>query len=226
VGKVDEYVIPHGDWFEIVSTPHYLAEIVRSLSLSLIHDLHTVIEWNWGAEGSHFMFMLMIQVIYAGVVFGSGGADLTIWLLFGFVVSSSLHSRDVSLFSLIVAFLMFYESWKFVWCVGCRCQIWYLQLQKHIGGIFRNLTIIIATVLQLFHLYVEISKNTFPIVACSCHHGYHKFLTCDEKFFLENQISLIDESCITWKTGFWWVFMGCLDILTEAIEFYLIVFFL
>jgi len=35
VGKVDEYVIPHGDWFEIVSTPHYLAEIVRSLSLSL-----------------------------------------------------------------------------------------------------------------------------------------------------------------------------------------------
>jgi hypothetical protein len=35
VGKVDEYVIPHGDWFEIVSSPHYLAEIVRSLSLSL-----------------------------------------------------------------------------------------------------------------------------------------------------------------------------------------------
>ena len=35
MGKVDEYVIPHGDWFEIVSTPHYLAEIVRSLSLSL-----------------------------------------------------------------------------------------------------------------------------------------------------------------------------------------------
>lgn len=58
------------------------------------------------------MFMLMIQVIYAGIVFGSGGADLTIWLLFGFVVSSSLHSQDVSLslFSLIVAFLMFYES--------------------------------------------------------------------------------------------------------------------
>ncbi|KAK1275718.1 Polyprenol reductase 1 [Acorus gramineus] len=24
----DEYVIPHGDWFEIVSCPHYLAEIV------------------------------------------------------------------------------------------------------------------------------------------------------------------------------------------------------
>ncbi|KAF9676094.1 hypothetical protein SADUNF_Sadunf09G0102600 [Salix dunnii] len=54
VGKVDEYVIPRGDWFEIVSSPHYLAEIV----------------------------------IYSGMVFASGGADLTIWLLFGFVVSN------------------------------------------------------------------------------------------------------------------------------------------
>ncbi|XP_018497776.2 polyprenol reductase 2-like [Pyrus x bretschneideri] len=50
----DEYVIPHGDWFEIVSSPHYLAEIV----------------------------------IYAGLVVASGGTDLTIWLLFGFVVSN------------------------------------------------------------------------------------------------------------------------------------------
>ncbi|KAM1763627.1 polyprenol reductase 2-like [Malus sylvestris] len=50
----DEYVIPHGDWFEIVSSPHYLAEIV----------------------------------IYAGLVVASGGTDLTIWLLFGFVVTN------------------------------------------------------------------------------------------------------------------------------------------
>ncbi|KAL6209515.1 hypothetical protein ACLB2K_020455 [Fragaria x ananassa] len=50
----DEYVIPHGDWFKFVSSPHYLAEIV----------------------------------IYAGLVVASGGADLTIWLLFGFVVSN------------------------------------------------------------------------------------------------------------------------------------------
>ncbi|ONH90924.1 hypothetical protein PRUPE_8G083500 [Prunus persica] len=27
-GQNDEYVIPHGDWFEVVSSPHYLAEIV------------------------------------------------------------------------------------------------------------------------------------------------------------------------------------------------------
>ncbi|KAF5443847.1 hypothetical protein F2P56_036373 [Juglans regia] len=52
--QVDEYLIPHGDWFESVSSPHYLAEIV----------------------------------IYAGVVVASGGADLTIWLLFAFVVAN------------------------------------------------------------------------------------------------------------------------------------------
>ncbi|KAM3695455.1 hypothetical protein ACJW30_07G131000 [Castanea mollissima] len=52
--QVDEYVIPHGDWFESVSSPHYLAEIV----------------------------------IYAGLLVASGGADLTIWLLFGFVVAN------------------------------------------------------------------------------------------------------------------------------------------
>ncbi|KAL0534854.1 hypothetical protein IC582_029151 [Cucumis melo] len=48
----EEYRIPHGDWFEVVSSPHYLAEIV----------------------------------IYGGLVVASGGKDLTIWLLFGFVV--------------------------------------------------------------------------------------------------------------------------------------------
>ncbi|XP_056160151.1 polyprenol reductase 2-like isoform X2 [Syzygium oleosum] len=49
-----EYVVPHGNWFERVSCPHYLAEIV----------------------------------IYAGLVVASGGSDLTIWLLFGFVVAN------------------------------------------------------------------------------------------------------------------------------------------
>eukprot|EP00268_Persea_americana_P012346 TRINITY_DN1519_c2_g1_i3.p1 TRINITY_DN1519_c2_g1~~TRINITY_DN1519_c2_g1_i3.p1 ORF type:complete len:135 (+),score=16.50 TRINITY_DN1519_c2_g1_i3:149-553(+) len=52
--QVDEYTIPHGDWFEIVSCPHYLAEIV----------------------------------IYAGLLIASGGSDITVWLLFGFVVSN------------------------------------------------------------------------------------------------------------------------------------------
>lgn len=50
----EEYGIPHGDWFKIVSCPHYLAEIV----------------------------------IYAGLLVASGGSDITVWLLFGFVVSN------------------------------------------------------------------------------------------------------------------------------------------
>lgn len=53
-----EYGIPHGDWFEIVSSPHYLAEIV----------------------------------IYGGLVVASGGSDLTIWLLFGFVASNLIFA--------------------------------------------------------------------------------------------------------------------------------------
>ncbi|KAH7853193.1 hypothetical protein Vadar_034555 [Vaccinium darrowii] len=52
--QADEYVIPDGDWFNYVSSPHYLAEIV----------------------------------IYAGLLVASGGTDLTIWLLFGFVVAN------------------------------------------------------------------------------------------------------------------------------------------
>ncbi|CAN0890455.1 Polyprenol reductase 2 [Linum grandiflorum] len=52
--KMDEYVIPCGDWFELVSSAHYLAEIV----------------------------------IYAAFVVATGGTDLTIWLLFGFVVAN------------------------------------------------------------------------------------------------------------------------------------------
>jgi len=33
--QADEYVIPRGDWFEIVSSPHYLSEIVLPFALSL-----------------------------------------------------------------------------------------------------------------------------------------------------------------------------------------------
>ncbi|KAF2616043.1 hypothetical protein F2Q70_00010569 [Brassica cretica] len=52
--QAKEYIIPHGDWFEIVSSPHYLAEIV----------------------------------LYMGLLIASGGTDVTIWLLFGFVVGN------------------------------------------------------------------------------------------------------------------------------------------
>ncbi|KAF2322807.1 hypothetical protein GH714_031013 [Hevea brasiliensis] len=59
---IDEYVIPYGDWFEIVSSPHYLAEII----------------------------------IYAGMVVASGGADLTIWFLFAFVVLFLVHGMGAA----------------------------------------------------------------------------------------------------------------------------------
>nr|KYP68283.1 3-oxo-5-alpha-steroid 4-dehydrogenase 3 [Cajanus cajan] len=52
--QAEEYVIPRGDWFEIVSSPHYLSEIV----------------------------------IYASFVVATGGTNLTIWLLFVFVVAN------------------------------------------------------------------------------------------------------------------------------------------
>ncbi|XP_050899817.1 polyprenol reductase 2 isoform X2 [Lathyrus oleraceus] len=52
--QAEEYVIPRGDWFEIVSSPHYLSEIV----------------------------------IYASFVVATGGSNLTIWLLFAFVVAN------------------------------------------------------------------------------------------------------------------------------------------
>ncbi|CAN7012661.1 unnamed protein product [Brassica rapa subsp. trilocularis] len=52
--QAKEYIIPHGDWFEMVSSPHYLAEIV----------------------------------LYVGLLLVSGGTDVTIWLLFGFVVGN------------------------------------------------------------------------------------------------------------------------------------------
>lgn len=38
--QADEYVIPRGDWFEIVSSPHYLSEIVTLFSLKCI-DFYT-----------------------------------------------------------------------------------------------------------------------------------------------------------------------------------------
>lgn len=54
----DEYIIPEGDWFEYVSCPHYLSEIV----------------------------------IYAGMLLASGAFDLTVWLLFFFVVSNLIFA--------------------------------------------------------------------------------------------------------------------------------------
>ncbi|EOA32965.1 hypothetical protein CARUB_v10016295mg [Capsella rubella] len=53
-----EYIIPYGDWFGIVSCPHFLAEIVS----------------------------------YAGLLIASGGTDISIWLLFGFVAANLTYA--------------------------------------------------------------------------------------------------------------------------------------
>ncbi|KAL0561091.1 hypothetical protein IC582_001509 [Cucumis melo] len=64
--QFEEYKIPHGDWFEVVSSPHYLAEIV---CFSLVN-----LQWT---NCRLYIVDLWLQV---------GGEDLTIWLLFRFVV--------------------------------------------------------------------------------------------------------------------------------------------
>ncbi|XP_071935359.1 polyprenal reductase 2 isoform X4 [Coffea arabica] len=52
--QIEDYIIPYGDWFKYVSSPHYLAEIV----------------------------------IYGGLLVAGGCSDITLWLLFGFVVAN------------------------------------------------------------------------------------------------------------------------------------------
>ncbi|KAK6946353.1 3-oxo-5-alpha-steroid 4-dehydrogenase, C-terminal [Dillenia turbinata] len=87
----DEYLIPYSDWFEIVSSPHYLAEIV----------------------------------IYAGILIATGCADLTIWLLFLFVVL------------------------LFQWQTSSSQQL------RRRDGISENLKDTQANAVQLYHLYTD-----------------------------------------------------------------------
>ncbi|KAL9311530.1 unnamed protein product [Arabidopsis thaliana] len=56
--QAKEYIIPYGDWFEMVSCPHFLAEIV----------------------------------LYLGLLISSGGTDISIWLLFGFVAANLTYA--------------------------------------------------------------------------------------------------------------------------------------
>nr|DAD40441.1 TPA_asm: hypothetical protein HUJ06_014764 [Nelumbo nucifera] len=48
-----------------------------------------------------------MQVIYAGLVIASGGSDLTIWLLFGFVVSSLPDSYQKFVLNTSVSLFVF-----------------------------------------------------------------------------------------------------------------------
>lgn len=97
--QADEYVIPHGDWFDYVSSPHYLAEIViLSCPLFLVSFFSSnffVIPRNPQIFAPNFAISSLMKVIYAGLVVASGGTDLTIWLLFAFVVLLHfLHLRS------------------------------------------------------------------------------------------------------------------------------------
>ncbi|KAJ9568439.1 hypothetical protein OSB04_004405 [Centaurea solstitialis] len=69
---LEEYVIPYGDWFEYVSSPHYSAEIFTSPVPFVIRPT----------------MMLMMKVIYGSLLVASGGTDLSLWLLFAFVVAN------------------------------------------------------------------------------------------------------------------------------------------
>uniref|UniRef100_A0A9I9E7V0 3-oxo-5-alpha-steroid 4-dehydrogenase C-terminal domain-containing protein n=1 Tax=Cucumis melo TaxID=3656 RepID=A0A9I9E7V0_CUCME len=62
-----KYRIPRGHWFEVMSSPHYLVEIV---CLSLLN-----LQWT-----NDRLYMVDLW-------FASRGEEFTIWLLFGFVLS-------------------------------------------------------------------------------------------------------------------------------------------
>lgn len=92
--QADDYIIPHGDWFEYVSCAHYLAEIVSFFSAvisfniflsSVWFSFFRVAFWNHKYTCSDFFSMVM-KVIYFGILIASGGLDVMVWLLFGFVV--------------------------------------------------------------------------------------------------------------------------------------------
>ncbi|KAF3685691.1 putative protein BASIC PENTACYSTEINE4-like [Capsicum annuum] len=89
----DDYVVPYGDWFQYVSSPHYLAEIVTSLSLSnvlgvFISRLNTHKKLSTVVLQVPLCFSFVLKVIYAAFVVASGCSDLTIWLLWGFTVAN------------------------------------------------------------------------------------------------------------------------------------------
>lgn len=116
----------------------------------------------------------MMKVIYAGLVIVSGGADLTIWLLFGFVVCfffpknickctctrtdtyrQSIHVFCISKssFSLCCTLILLKSLNSLV--VSFRCQTWCLQQQKHKGGTVRSSKITPRIGLPLFHFYTK-----------------------------------------------------------------------
>ncbi|CAA6673482.1 unnamed protein product [Spirodela intermedia] len=65
--RADEYLIPHGDWFEVASCGHYLAEIVMYLGIVLV------------SSGTDLTLWLLLAFVVANLVFAA--AETHQWYL-------------------------------------------------------------------------------------------------------------------------------------------------
>ena len=100
--KANDAVIPRGDWFELVSSPHYLAEmVILSLDWSCYYldAKYLGYKLKSGLNVPHQeipisickdirAIYLEVLLVYGGIMVASVGTDLTIWLLYVFVVLS------------------------------------------------------------------------------------------------------------------------------------------
>ncbi|KAF9620756.1 hypothetical protein IFM89_014360 [Coptis chinensis] len=91
--QTDEYVIPHGDWFEIVSCPHYLAEIVIYAGLlvasggsdptiwllfgfvviNLVFTAAETQRWRWKYQNRGIMNMSVLHQKPNAILYGMSG---------------------------------------------------------------------------------------------------------------------------------------------------------
>nr|KJB17675.1 hypothetical protein B456_003G010800 [Gossypium raimondii] len=65
--RTGEYVIPHGDWFEVVSSPHYLSEMILYAGLLV------------ASGGTDFTIWLLLGFVVANLVFAA--AETHRWYL-------------------------------------------------------------------------------------------------------------------------------------------------
>lgn len=87
----DDYSIPYDNCFDYVSSLHYLAEIISLSSISsscITSPITSTIPCICVSYLLLFLFFIPnLEVIYVGVAITSGWLNVTIWLLFVFVVS-------------------------------------------------------------------------------------------------------------------------------------------
>jgi len=125
--------------------------------------------------------LILLKVIYTSFVVATGGSNLTIWLLFAFVVNFFTRFSMVFMFWTNYYYLIstFFSHISFLY----RWPIWHLQPWKHIAGIVANLKIIPAVVLLLFHLFSEIVRQSV-IISKYCGKKLDLFSRCILVVFL------------------------------------------